>query len=224
MRFRYAINLSLQHKTDKLGRTIYIEQLKSLDVAALFQTTTQDRLLTEHIREFEKFTRYRLAACSQKAGKNIEQGLSIIDLKGVPLSQFNSVRKVIQAITSIASNYYPETMGKMFIINSPTLFTVVWSVVKSFLDENTVTKISILGDKYQKQLLEHIDEMNLPKFLGGKCECPGGCEKSDIGPWYTIQNIHSVYLTFFVFNRNDGTVPEFPQQFWEDFSLRRGQG
>lgn len=190
------------HKTDKLGRTVYVEQLKNLDVPALFQITSQDRLVTHHIREFEKFTRYRLAACSAKAGKNIEQGLSILDLKGVPLSQFNSVRKVIQAISSIASNYYPETMGKMFIINSPTIFTAVWAVLKTMLDENTVAKISILGSNYQKQLLELVEEKNLPKFLGGACECSGGCERSDTGPW------------------NDGTVPGFPQPFWEDFSLR----
>ena len=178
--------------------------------------------MTHHIREFEKFTRYRLAACSAKAGKNIEQGLSILDLKGVPLSQFNSVRKVIQAISSIASNYYPETMGKMFIINSPTIFTAVWAVLKTMLDENTVAKISILGSNYQKQLLELVEEKNLPKFLGGACECSGGCERSDTGPWYGAINYLPILTTilYILQCRNDGTVPGFPQPFWEDFSLR----
>lgn len=179
-----------------------MEQLGNLDVPALFQITTQERLVTRHIREFEKFTKYRLGACSAKAGRNIEQGLSIIDLKGVPLTQFNQVRKVIQAISSIASNYYPETMGKMLIINSPALFTAIWAIVKTMLDENTVSKISIVGSHYQKHLLELIDAENLPSFLGGTCKCPGGCERSDVGPW------------------NDGTVPGYPQPFWEDFKLR----
>ncbi|KAJ3261038.1 cytosolic factor, phosphatidylinositol/phosphatidylcholine transfer protein [Boothiomyces macroporosus] len=198
----HAIYPRFYHKTDKLGRTIYIEQLKNLDVPKLMQTTTQERLITKHIREFEKFTRYRLPACSTKKGTHIEQGLTILDLKGVPLSQFNQVRKIIQSLSAIASDYYPETMGKMCIINAPTLFTAVWAVVKNMIDENTAAKISIMGSGYQKQLLELIDAENLPHFLGGACNCPGGCEFSDLGPW------------------NDGTVQGYPIEIWEDFKKR----
>jgi hypothetical protein len=190
------------HKTDKMGRTVYIEQLGKLDVNELLQVTTTERLMTRHIREYEKFTRYRLAACTAKQGTNIENGFTILDLKGVPLSQFNSVRKLINQLTSISSNYYPETLGKMFVINAPTLFTAIWSVLKGMLDENTVAKIHILGSSYSKQLLEHVDAKNLPKFLGGECECPGGCDRSDVGPW------------------NDGSVPGYPIPLWEDFKIR----
>jgi CRAL/TRIO domain/CRAL/TRIO, N-terminal domain len=162
------------HKTDKWGRTIYIEHLKNLDVPTMFSFTTQERFLTNHIRNFEKFIRYRMAACSAKTGKFIEQGTSILDLKGVPLSQFNQVRKVIQSISAISSNYYPEHMGKLVIINSPTLFTAIWVVIKGMLDDATVAKISILGSNYQKELLALVDKENLPATLGGSCSCPGG--------------------------------------------------
>lgn len=179
------------HKTDKWGRTVYIEHLKHLDIPQMFTCTTQERFITNHIRNFEKFINYRLPACSAKEGHFIEQGLSILDLKGVPLSQFNQVRKIIQSISAISSNYYPEHMGKLVIINSPTLFTAIWVVIKAMLDETTVAKISILGSNYQKELLTLVDKENLPVSLGGSCTCPGGipflltlgCENADIGPW-----------------------------------------
>jgi hypothetical protein len=41
-------------------------------------------------------------------------------------------------VTGLASNHYPETMGKLFVINAPMLFTAVWSIVKNWLDEATV--------------------------------------------------------------------------------------
>ncbi|AQK91899.1 Putative CRAL/TRIO domain containing, Sec14p-like phosphatidylinositol transfer family protein [Zea mays] len=41
----------------------------------------------------------------------------------------------------------------------------------------------VLGNKYQHKLLEIIDECELPEFLGGKCKCIEGCERSDKGPW-----------------------------------------
>ncbi|KAJ3317039.1 cytosolic factor, phosphatidylinositol/phosphatidylcholine transfer protein [Blyttiomyces sp. JEL0837] len=190
------------HKTDKMGRPIYFEILGNLDTKKLFMITTSERLVTAYVREYEKTIRYRLPACSQYAKKPLEQGTTILDLKSVPLTQFNNVRKIIQQVSKIAQDYYPETLGRMFLINAPTLFTTVWTVVKPMLDENTVAKISVLGSSYQKALLECIDEGCLPVEYGGKCQCPGGCLNSDLGPW------------------NDGSVAGYPKPEWEGFAKR----
>lgn len=76
-------------------------------------------------------------------------------------------------------------MGQCFIVNAPLLFTGVWAIVKGFIDEKTRKKITILGGKFQKDLLELVEAENLPDFLGGKCLCTeyGGCMKSNLGPW-----------------------------------------
>jgi hypothetical protein len=91
-------------------------------------------------------------------------------------------------------------MGKFYIINvsttapflatvadlpfqAPYLFSTVWSLIKPWLDEVTVSKISILGKNYQSELLKQIPAENLPTDFGGKCSCAGGCSLSDAGPW-----------------------------------------
>ncbi|CAL9095630.1 unnamed protein product [Musa textilis] len=71
----------------------------------------------------------------------------------------------------------------MFIINAGQGFRLLWSTVKSFLDPKTTAKINVLGNKYQSKLLEVIDASELPEFLGGTCNCEGGCLRSDKGPW-----------------------------------------
>ena len=190
------------HKTDKLGRPVYFEILGKMHVDKLFSITTPERLIKGYIREYEKLLNYRFVACGLKENKHIAQGCSILDLKGVPLSQFNQVRKVVQQVSAVAQNYYPETLGKMLIINAPFLFKGIWSIVKPMLDENTVAKISVLGSNYESELQELIDKENLPEKYGGTCKCHGGCETSDIGPW------------------NDGSVPNYPNAFWEDMKKR----
>lgn len=83
----------------------------------------------------------------------------------------------------LGSTLDPEVMGKFYIINAPYLFSTVWSFVKPWLDEVTVSKISILGKGFKSELTKQIPEQNLPAELGGSCKCPGGCSLSDAGPW-----------------------------------------
>lgn len=88
---------------------------------------------------------------SDRAGRRIEQSITILDLKGLGFMKIMSKREEIQdmlKITSkIAQDNYPEVMGRLFVINSPSIVNVLWSVVKSFLAEDTVKKISILGSQ-----------------------------------------------------------------------------
>jgi len=58
-------------------------------------------------------------------------------------------------------------MAATFIVNAPFVFSALWSVVKSFIDERTAKKIQIMGSSYQKALLEAIHAKDLPDFLGG---------------------------------------------------------
>jgi hypothetical protein len=64
----------------------------------------------------------------------------------------------------------------------------LWMIIffHSFLqDEVTVNKIKIFksGKDYTSTMLEYMDAESLPVSLGGKCQCIGGCECSDAGPW-----------------------------------------
>jgi hypothetical protein len=90
----------------------------------------------------------------------------------------------------------------MAIINAPLLFTAVWGIIRNFLDHKTQSKIHIFGTNYKAQLLKLIDSESLPTYLGGSCQCKGGCRFSDSGPW------------------NDGSVSGYPISFWEDFKKR----
>lgn len=76
---------------------------------------------------------------------------------------------------------YPETLGNMYIINAPFIFTAAWAIVKNFVDEKTQKKIQIVSSSYAKStLLENIDEDQLAEFLGGKNTAN---LIDDVGPW-----------------------------------------
>ncbi|KAG9237845.1 putative Sec14 cytosolic factor [Amylocarpus encephaloides] len=172
------------HKTDKDGRPVYIEQLGNIDLAAMYKITTSERMLQNLAVEYEKIADPRLPACSRKTGHLVETCCTIMDLKGVGLGKVSSVYSYVKQASVISQNYYPERLGKLYMINAPWGFSTVFSVVKGWLDPVTVEKIHVLGGGYQKELLAQIPAENLPKDFGGTCECPGdGCLFSDDGPW-----------------------------------------
>ncbi|KYK57200.1 Sec14 cytosolic factor [Drechmeria coniospora] len=171
------------HKTDKDGRPIYIETLGGIDLTAMYKITTGERMLSNLAVEYERLADPRLPACSRKAGKLLETCCTIMDLKGVTLTKVPQVYSYVRQASVISQNYYPERLGKLYLINAPWGFSTVWSVVKGWLDPVTVAKINILGTGYQGELLKQVPAESLPKAFGGSCECAEGCENSDAGPW-----------------------------------------
>jgi hypothetical protein len=149
----------------------------------MYKITTSERMLQNLAVEYEKIADPRLPACSRKSGHLVETCCTIMDLKGVGVTKVSSVYSYVKQASVMSQNYYPERLGKLYMINAPWGFSTVFSVVKGWLDPVTVEKIHILGGGYQKELLAQVPAENLPKQFGGKCECKGGCMLSDDGPW-----------------------------------------
>ncbi|KAJ7952496.1 Phosphatidylinositol/phosphatidylcholine transfer protein [Quillaja saponaria] len=174
------------HGVDRLGRPVYIERVGMVDLNKLFQLTTIERFVKYHVSEQEKTINLRYPACSVAAKRHISSTTSIVDVNGVGMSNFSKqARSLFLEIQKIDSNYYPETLHRLFIINAGSGFKMLWKALKAFLDARTVAKIRVLGYDYLRALLEIIDPSNLPIFLGGNCTCSdyGGCLLSDKGPW-----------------------------------------
>lgn len=110
-----------------------------------------------------------------------------MDLTGGSMGTVNKqVYGLIKLAAKVGSDYYPEIMGNLFIVNAPFLFSGVWAVCKGWLDEKTRNKIKIIGGGFVPVLKEFVDDETLPDFLGGKCTCAdrgGNCMLSNKGPW-----------------------------------------
>lgn len=174
------------HKIDKEGRPVYIEELGSVNLTEMYKITTQERMLKNLVWEYESFVRYRLPACSRMNGFLVETSCTILDLKGISISAAAQVLSYVREASYIGQNYYPERMGKFYLINAPFGFSTAFRLFKPFLDPVTVSKIFILGSSYQKELLKQIPAENLPVKFGGKSEvseAEGGLYLSDVGPW-----------------------------------------
>ncbi len=85
--------------------------------------------------------------------------------------------------TKIAENLYPQVLGANILINSPTLVSVMISVARLFLSQRLMNKFRFCKRSEGQPISEcpfiakekAIAEEDVPSFLGGQCQCPGGC-------------------------------------------------
>ncbi|KAF8073686.1 CRAL-TRIO domain-containing protein [Lyophyllum atratum] len=173
------------HKTDKKGRPLNIHFFSGMDLPKLYKVCTPEKHWQTVLVNAESLPREILPGATRKAGKRIGSVFVIVDLEGFGLAQFWQMKSLARNSFQISQDYFPETMGQLAIVNAPSTFTMIWSVIKPWLSKETADKVDILGNNYKDVLLKLVDADCLPSTLGGTCECleHGGCHMHCPGPW-----------------------------------------
>lgn len=161
------------HGFDKAGRPIYIEKTGLIDFDTVYGHMSDEDLMRIHCWQMEMQIK-RCEESSRRLGHTVDTFSTIIDLTGLSMAG----RKGVGLIRLMAAHdqvYHPERLGRVYVINAPWVFPFFWKICSAFLDENTTSKIHILGKNYQQELLKDIDADQLPEEFGGSCRCENGC-------------------------------------------------
>lgn len=170
------------HKQDKEGRPLYVQHC-DVNASALFAAASADRLTQHFVVDFLECIEMRYPACEEASGRTVDDSLIVMDMDSVSMGAFWSVRTLLLRIIDYSQSYFPETSGKIRIVNGGWLFETMYATLKPFIATKTAEKIKVYGADYKERLLEEVDAENLPVSLGGTCECEGGCVFADAGPW-----------------------------------------
>jgi hypothetical protein len=161
------------HKFDKYGLPAYFIKAGAVVPSRLLNHIDIEDMVRTHLWGME-YSFQRAAESSKLLGKNVDQFVNIVDLSGFGISHLRVIN-YMRRIADLDQQYYPEALGKTYVINAPWIFPKAWNLIKSFIDPVTVAKVMVLGHDYQKHLQERFNPESLPKEYGGTCECEGGC-------------------------------------------------
>eukprot|EP00918_Siedleckia_nematoides_P066970 GHVU01145677.1.p1 GENE.GHVU01145677.1~~GHVU01145677.1.p1 ORF type:complete len:333 (-),score=73.29 GHVU01145677.1:675-1673(-) len=172
------------HGVDKQGRPIYIDRIGSVNVTTLLNEVTEQEVIDIWIQEYEHLVHVILPACAKQNSDSPAKTLTIVDMKNFNMRHVTGkTRKLLNRLTRISQDYYPEILGQMVIINTPGVFQALWNIVKLSIDEKTRSKISMYGTNWKPHLHELCDLTQLPAFLGGSQADDADWLRNTVGPW-----------------------------------------
>ncbi|XP_041350512.1 retinal-binding protein-like [Gigantopelta aegis] len=159
---------------DKDGSPVRIELYGHLDMKGLmYSAKTVDLEKTKllqcerHVRDWKQQ--------SQKLGRRVDGLTVIFDMEGVSSRVLwrPGIQMYLHLVTVLEDNY-PEMMKKLFVVNAPRIFPVLYKICRPLISEDMKNKIHVLGGNFTETLLKYVDENNLPAYLGGKLTDPDG--------------------------------------------------
>ncbi|CAD6207689.1 unnamed protein product [Miscanthus lutarioriparius] len=125
-------------------------------------------------RDLEEFKRYVVHVLDATVARlpppgpgRQEKFAAVADLKSWGYANCD-IRGYLAAL-DIMQSYYPERLGRVFLVHVPYVFMAAWKIVYPFIDDNTKKKFVFVADKdLDRTLREAIDDSQLAEIYGGK--------------------------------------------------------
>jgi len=157
------------HDTD--GRPIVTFGLASCDL--------RKAVIAGDISKFERYTGSILERCIsavndlQKSGKDIREGVAIMDVGGFNLRQHGCFRCVPAIISVLISymNYYPDYLHQLYFINFPRIANPLLDVLLQVASPKMKSLLKVYGfdrNEWEAEIRKSINPNQLPYQYGGE--------------------------------------------------------
>ncbi|KAM7540568.1 hypothetical protein Aperf_G00000030157 [Anoplocephala perfoliata] len=130
---------------DKFGHPVYIIPAGTIDVFGLMHSVSKRQLALSIYYLLDNFENEVLPAQTRKMDKLINQLVFIFDLQHVnrrllwrPWLNF-----FLELVSDFEANY-PELMATCFVLNVPSFFNLLFSLIKPLLSKETQAKIQLI--------------------------------------------------------------------------------
>jgi len=115
------------------------------------------------VRQLENIIRKKVAL-SISTGVRMTKHVSVLDAYNVALTNLTTVKDLMDRILDDVQVMYPESLEKLYIINTGWLFQTAWLVIKGFLHPITAKKVVIIGTNY-REVLNKVGITQVPKWV-----------------------------------------------------------
>lgn len=161
------------------GRPVLIVPVGQADFKGMLEAVSRTDLLRHCIYLLESQEELKRNLTLQNGGARIETMHVVADMEGFSFWQLSSL-EVVSALTDVVRMYednFPEILEQAYLVNAPSLFPILWNIIKPLLTQRTMGKVHIFGRSgWQELLASRMNVERLPVHWGGKLRGPDGDE------------------------------------------------
>ena len=97
------------------------------------------------------------------------EGINVLDLEGLSASAISQESLDVIQLASKISDFFPETLHCMLILNAPGFFAFSWGLIKKLIDPRTAQRIQVFSSKSKGMaaLQQLIAPEQIPVNYGG---------------------------------------------------------
>lgn len=129
---------------DKFGRPAYICPAGTADVFGLMRSASRWQLATSQYHMMQRIIREVLPSQSARMHRPIDQLVIIFDLQHMNRKQlWRPWVNFVLEMTSIFEVNFPELMAVCYVLNAPSFFSMIFSLIKPLLSKETQDKIHV---------------------------------------------------------------------------------
>jgi len=115
----------------------------------------------------------RAIACSKAGDSTIN---AVVDFSGFSLTKHCPPIDIGKEFLTTLRSHYAGQINKIFLLDCPTSFSMLWTIFSPFVGTNTRDKIKFLsGDNSKSELTDLYDLGEMPSFM-----CPGGKKNREL--------------------------------------------
>ncbi|KAI3379437.1 hypothetical protein SNEBB_003698 [Seison nebaliae] len=151
----------------KDGSLVWYDPFGMIDMKGIMRSVAKSQIIRMKIHLLE-YMNYRLAQLTKEENRSITKIIVIFDLRNASMGHlWKPGLQLFNEIVTLFETHYPETLSKTFVINAPKVFPFLYQAVKPFLDEGTRKKVTVCGKSFLDDLLQFINQDQIPKYYGG---------------------------------------------------------
>jgi hypothetical protein len=153
--------------TDAEGRVVLWDKSGNLDADWAYKLMGNEEAKSAAkfycVRQLENIMR-RKVALSMRTGFRMTRHVSVLDAYNIGLTNITTMKELIDRILDDVQVMYPESLAKLYIINTGWLFQTAWLVIKGFIHPITVAKVVVLGTNY-REVLNKVGIIQVPEWV-----------------------------------------------------------
>lgn len=154
---------------DKYGHCVLGMQVGKINTDGLCDMD-EEAMLALQGQKMTAITQHKVDACETSGNQRYKHTI-IVDLKGTGMSLLGGKKRgVIQRVFGVGGDYFPESVWKIYVVNTPFVFRACWAIIRPWIHPVTQAKVNIFGSVKEalKQMeKEGITPDQLPEWCGG---------------------------------------------------------